>query len=137
VLCSKGTYIRTLAEDIGEKMGCGAHVEVLRRTGVNHFSVEKGFTLADLEMAAEKGSESLFELLLPIDEAIITWPAVRLNDSQSALIKQGQSVEWPEEEITSSMKGALIKMYSGAGDLIGFGEIDKNGRLAPKRVFNL
>ncbi len=137
VLCSKGTYIRTLAEDIGEKMGCGAHVEVLRRTAVNHFSVENGFSLADLEVAAEKGTESLFELLLPIDEAILTWPAVKLTDSQSALIKQGQSVEWPEEAVTDSMRGALIKLYSDSQDLIGLGEIDENGRLAPKRVFNL
>jgi tRNA pseudouridine55 synthase len=137
VLCSKGTYIRTLAEDIGEKMGCGAHVEVLRRTGVNHFSVEKSFSLVDIEVAAEKGAESLFELLLPINEAIITWPAVRLDDSQSALIKLGQSVGWPEKEITDPMRGALIKLHSDSQGLIGLGEIDENGRLTPKRVFNL
>jgi len=54
-----------------------------------------------------------------------------------ALIKQGQPVAWPEKEITEVMKGALIKLYSDSNSLIGLGKIDVNGRLAPKRVFNL
>ncbi len=135
VLCSKGTYIRTLAEDIGEKMGCGAHVEVLRRTEVNCFNVEKALTLGQLEEIAMEGPEALKMVLLPVDAAILDWPKVELSESLSWHIKQGQAVECPG--VKSEEDDALIRVYGPSQDFIGLGKVDGKGCLAPKRLFNL
>lgn len=134
VLCSKGTYIRTLAEDIGEKMGCGAHVEVLRRTEVNCFNAEKALTLKQLEEIAKEGLEALKAVLLPVDAAILDWPKVELSESLAWHIKQGQAVDYPGFEYEGD--GALIRLYSASHEFIGLGKVNEEGRLAPKRLFN-
>ncbi|RLA19194.1 MAG: tRNA pseudouridine(55) synthase TruB [Gammaproteobacteria bacterium] len=135
VLCSKGTYIRTLAEDIGKKMGCGAHVEILRRTEVNCFNVENAFSLGQLEALSKEGGESLMATLLPVDAAISEWPKLNLSDSLAWHIKQGQAVECPDVR-RERMEG-LVRMYDASYGFIGLGKIDDAGRLAPKRLFNL
>ncbi len=132
VLCSKGTYIRTLAEDVGEKMGCGAHVEELRRTEVNHFLVEHAFTIEQLEKMAEAGVESLQSVLLPVDEAVSKWPELKLDDSLTWHIQQGQSVPCPEV-----VGEGLIRLYDSARHFIGLGSVNEQGQLAAKRLFNL
>lgn len=132
VLCSKGTYIRTLAEDIGDRMGCGAHVEQLRRTAVNHFTIEHAFTIDQLEKMAEEGAESLQSNLLPVDEAVSKWPELKLDEKLTWHIQQGQSVLCPE-----AMSGGLIRLYDSTRHFIGLGNVDDQGQLSPKRLFNL
>jgi tRNA pseudouridine55 synthase len=134
VLCSKGTYIRTLAEGIGEKMGCGAHVEVLRRTEVNCFNIEKALTLGQLEGIAKEGSEALKAVLLPVDAAILDWPKVELSEPLAWHIKQGQAINCPG--FKSEEDDALVRLYSSSRDFIGLAKLDGEGRLAPKRLFN-
>ncbi len=79
VHCSKGTYVRTLAEDIGDALGVGAHVTALRRTGVGPYTGQQMYSMEMLERAAEQGQEALDRLLLPIDTALSDWPVVRVN----------------------------------------------------------
>lgn len=135
VLCSKGTYIRTLAEDVGEKLGCGAHVEVLHRTEVNCFNVEEALTLNQLELLEKGGEEALLAALLPVDAPILEWPKVELSESHTWHIKQGQSVDI--SVVQSEEIAGLIRLYDAAHRFIGLGQMDQEGRLAPKRLFNL
>lgn len=132
VCCSKGTYIRTLAEDMGEALGCGGHVEVLRRTAVNRFDVKQAFTLAQLECLAEEGDEALCSVLRPVDEALEEWPSCLLTESQSWHIRQGQPIRFNDLK-----DGQSYRMYESGGKFIGVGQRNEEGLLAPKRIFNL
>ncbi len=129
VHCSKGTYIRTLAEDIGEALGCGAHVVGLRRTQVGPFSGEKMVDLATLQATAEQGREALDGLLLPVDSAIMDWPEVRLNSDSTFYIRQGQPVIVPRAPTQGR-----VRIYDDKDNFIGVGEILDDGRVAPKRM---
>ena len=129
VHCSKGTYIRTLAEDIGEALGCGAHVVGLRRTQVGPFSGEKMVDLATLQATAEQGREALDGLLLPVDSAIMDWPEVRLNSDSTFYIRQGQ----PEIVPRAPTQGR-VRIYDDKDHFIGVGEILDDGRVATKRM---
>jgi len=91
VRCSAGTYIRALARDIGEALGCGAHVASLRRTQVGPFSLADAVTLQDLEEAARTRQVTL----LPMDRALANWPAVTLDEPTARRLKQGQRVALP------------------------------------------
>jgi len=90
VRCSAGTYIRALARDIGEALGCGAHVVSLRRTQAGAFTLADAVTLAALEEAGREGRAA--HLLLPMDRALAGWPAVTLDESAARRLKQGQRV---------------------------------------------
>jgi tRNA pseudouridine55 synthase len=129
VHCSKGTYIRTLAEDIGEKLGCGAHVIGLRRTQVGPFSGEKMIDLAGLEALAESGKEALDALLLPVDSAIKDWPEVHLNSDSAFYLGQGQPVIVPKAPTEGR-----VRIYDHTDRFLGVGEILDDGRVAPKRM---
>lgn len=95
VHCSKGTYIRTLVEDIGERLGCGAHVIELRRLGLGPFEAPAMVTLEEIEARAEQGEAALDALLAPIDRALTQWPAVRLDRDSAYYLRQGQAVFVP------------------------------------------
>ena len=100
VHCSKGTYIRTLVDDLGEVLGCGAHVTVLRRTAVADYPTEKMMTWDALQALAEQGDlAQLDQHLLPTDTAVSKLPALQLNAEQSKGIGFGQRVkicEWKQ-----------------------------------------
>jgi tRNA pseudouridine55 synthase len=130
VHCSKGTYVRTLAEDIGEALGCGAHVTALRRTGVGPFDAAEMVTMETLEAeAAEGGYEVLDRRLLPIDQALKGWPEVRLNGDSSYYLRQGQPVIVPRAPTEG-----WVRLYDDRAQFIGLGEILDDGRVAPRRL---
>jgi tRNA pseudouridine55 synthase len=138
VHCSKGTYIRTITDDLGEMLGCGAHVVYLRRTGVSNYPMENVVTLeqlqALLDQAKEQGIEPgqlLDPLLLPTDSAVQDLPEANVTVEGGDAILHGQPVkasQLPEQ-------GTLVRITVGEQrDFIGIGEIDQNNMVAPKRV---
>ncbi len=131
VRCSKGTYIRTLVEDLGRALGCGATVAELRRTGHGAFDAAEMVSLASLEAAAtEAGPQGLERWLLPADRALADRPAIRLDAASSRFLRQGQPVFVPGvREI------GPLRLYDAAGDFIGIGLLQDDGRVAPRRLF--
>lgn len=129
VSCSKGTYVRTLAEDIGRVLGCGAHVTALRRTGVGPYSDQQLVDMASLEARAEQGLEALDDLLLPVDSALADWPEVKLSGDSAYYLRKGQPVLVPR----APTRGR-VRLYDDASGFIGVGEILDDGRVAPKRL---
>jgi tRNA pseudouridine55 synthase len=131
VHCSKGTYIRTLAEDIGEQLGCGAHIAALRRDGVGTFSAERVVTLAQLE-ALEGDTMALDALLMGPDLALLDWPEIQLGDDVAYFLKRGQPVLVPK-----APGHGFVRVYGHSRRFLGVGHILDDGRLAPKRLLNL
>ncbi|MCF7993474.1 MAG: tRNA pseudouridine(55) synthase TruB [Chromatiaceae bacterium] len=132
VHCTKGTYVRTLAEDIGKQLGCGGHVSVLRRTGVGpYIEGETDFvTMAELEAQAEAhGPESLDALLLPLETTLGHCPAVRLSANSAFYLSQGQPVLVPQAPTEG-----LVRLYDVSDRFLGVGEILDDGRVQPKRL---
>jgi len=108
VRCSAGTYIRALARDIGEVLGCGAHVASLRRTAVGPFSLANAVALSDLEEAARAGQVTL----LPMDRALANWPAVTLDEQTARRLKQGQRIALPD---LRAQPAAKVRVYDANG----------------------
>lgn len=129
VSCSKGTYVRTLAEDIGEELGCGAHVTLLRRTGVGPFSSEKMVTLEALESQREADRFTMDDLLLPMDYGLAGWPLVSLNADSAFYLNQGQAVFVP-----NAPTDGLVKIYGPEERFLGIGQVQDDGRIGPKRL---
>jgi tRNA pseudouridine55 synthase len=130
VKCSKGTYIRTLVEDIAEAAGTIAHTDSLHRESVGAFRAEDMLDLSKAEEWAEKAPELLRERLLAPDIALLDMPAVEITDEQVAQFVQGQVVDLPEAT------GGEVRVYGSYEQFIGVGELGSDGRLAPRRVFN-
>ena len=128
VHCSKGTYVRTLAEDIGERLGCGAHVAELRRSAVGSFDGDP-VSMEMIHAAAEQGADSLDALLLPIDSALHDWQAVQLSSDLEFYVKQGQAVMVPKAPVEG-----YVRLYGVDNDFIGVGFIQSDGKVAPKRL---
>jgi len=128
VHCSKGTYVRTLAEDIGERLGCGAHVVALRRTGVGPYTNFPMFTMERLEQTAAQGQSELDRLLLPIDTALGEWPAVTVGADSAFYMQQGQAVLVPKAPTEG-----WVRVYLG-DQFLAVGEVQDDGRIAPKRL---
>jgi len=131
VHCSKGTYIRTLAEDIGEQLGCGGYVTELRRLSVGPFSGDKMITSAQLEALAEKGMDRLDQQLLPMEMALSHWPEVRLSSDVAFFLKRGQAVVVPQ-----APREGLVKLFAEEERFLGVGYILDDGRVAPRRLLN-
>lgn len=131
VHCSKGTYIRTLVEDIGQKLGCDAHVSELHRTASGPFNEDEMVNLDVLAALAEKGSRELDDKLLDIDAMIRELPEVVLTDSVAYYLKQGQPVMVPR----APTEGTL-RIYNENHSFLGVGEILDDGRVAPRRLVN-
>lgn len=132
VHCSKGTYVRTLAEDLGEKLGCGGHIIALRRLGVGLFETDGMVTLDSLHAAADHGLERLDTFLLPIQSALANWPDIKLSRDIAYFVKKGQAVMVPH-----APSRGLVKLYSGDSHFMGIGCILEDGRVAPRRLVNL
>ena len=129
VSCSKGTYIRTLAEDIGKRLGCGAHVKQLRRTGVGPFMHPKMYTIDDIELLSEKGLAALDQCLTAMDIILDDLPEIRLTESLAFYIRQGQPVMIPH-----APTAGLVRIYDDQQLFIGVGEVLEDGRIGPKRL---
>lgn len=127
--CSKGTYIRTLAEDIGRELGCGAHVSALRRIGAGPFSDDQIIGLSQLEELAGQGFAALDEKLLGIDAALVNLPSVELVAAVADYLCDGQAVIVPHAPTSG-----LLRIYSEQGSFIGIGEVLEDGRVAPRRL---
>lgn len=127
--CSKGTYVRTLAADIGAALGCGAHIATLRRTAVESCDAARMVTLEALRARAEQGLAALDELLLPMDSAVSAWPAVRMQGDAVFFLRQGQPVLVPH----APTRG-WVRLYQGEQLFLGIGEILDDGRVAPRRL---
>jgi len=127
VSCSKGTYIRTLAEDIGHTLGCGATVKALRRIEAGQFNIADAKTIEQLTAMDEK---SLHQCLMNVDRPLQAIPAVHLSDEQAKSINYGQAINLKE-----TLQGT-VRMYHGVV-FLGLGEILLDGKLAPKKLFNM
>jgi tRNA pseudouridine55 synthase len=127
VHCSKGTYVRTLVEDMGEILGCGAYVANLRRSGAGPYQASQMHTLSSLETI-----EDLDSLLLPVDSSVTVWPDVRLPAAAAYYLQQGQPVMIPHAPTQG-----WVRLTSNTGNFLGVGEIMADGRVAPRRLVQL
>ncbi|WP_288876434.1 tRNA pseudouridine(55) synthase TruB [uncultured Kosakonia sp.] len=135
--CSKGTYIRTIIDDLGEKLGCGAHVIYLRRLAVSRYPIERMVTLEQLQALVQQAeqqdvpaAELLDPLLMPMDSPASDFPVVNIPSVVAAYFKNGQ----PVRASTTPAEG-LVRVTEGEeGKFIGMGEIDDQGRVAPRRL---
>jgi tRNA pseudouridine55 synthase len=130
VSCSKGTYIRTLAEDIGRQLGCGAHLIGLRRTETAGYLIQDAITLEALELLVkETPVEKLAELILPMDSAIAYLPKVLLNADAAHYLMQGQAV-WQSGLVPEGE----LRLYDDKNQFLGLGVLQEDGKITPKRL---
>tara|TARA_B110000977_G_scaffold60381_1_gene81992 strand:+ start:472 stop:1401 length:930 start_codon:yes stop_codon:yes gene_type:complete len=128
--CSKGTYVRSLAEDLGRAIGCGAFVSALRRTRAGPFGIEDSMTLSALEALKGAGeSGQLDTLLLPTDAALGALPLVRLSESSGFYMRQGQPVM-----VSNGPRDGIVRVALDSGEFLGVGEMLDDGRVAPRRL---
>ena len=131
--CSKGTYVRTLVEDMGEVLGCGAHLTDLRRIQVGPFDLADAVTPEELaHVAADAGFEGLDKLMIPMDKALENWPAVHLSENSTYYVRQGQPVQ-----VAKAPTSGWVRLFANNDRFIGVGQILDDGRVAPKRLLNL
>ncbi|TOF69263.1 tRNA pseudouridine(55) synthase TruB [Vibrio parahaemolyticus] len=137
VHCSKGTYIRTIVDDLGEMLGCGAHVTMLRRTAVAKYPYEKMVTLEQLNELLEQAHreeiaprELLDPLLMPMDTAVEDLPEVNLIPELADMVQHGQ----PVQVLGAPEQGSLRLTMGEERLFIGVGEMNGDGKIAPKRL---
>lgn len=134
VRCSKGTYIRSLVEDIGLALGCGAHVVVLRRTAVAGFDAEKMVTMEKLQALSEaKQEKELIESLMPVDSLVSYLPSIQLNQENVVSLKKGQCIKNVDTKNYGS-ELTLVRVYDSESQFIGLAELSPEGVLKPKRL---
>lgn len=126
VLCSKGTYVRTLAEDIGEVLGCGGHLIALRRTAIGEFSLDHAFTLLQLEAMGVAQRDTC---LLSPDSLVMNLPRLELDAFQALRMAQGQRLG-----LTDAFSDGKRRLYAGS-NFLGLGELC-GGRLSPCRLLS-
>jgi tRNA pseudouridine55 synthase len=126
VACSKGTYIRTLAEDIGNALGCGAHLAGLRRLTTAQFGIDKAWSLERLEAIAIDQRD---QILLPVDAILESLPQVQVDEISTHYLLQGQPV-WKSG---LNMTG-FFRLYTERGNFLGIGQQAPDGKIAPKRL---
>lgn len=135
--CSKGTYIRTITDDLGELLGCGAHVIYLRRLQVATYPIERMVTLEQLNALLEQAQareiapgELLDPLLMPMDSPVENYPEVNLLPVVAGYVKQGQPVQ-----VAGAPASGMVRMTEGEErKFIGVGDIADDGRVAPRRL---
>jgi tRNA pseudouridine55 synthase len=136
--CSKGTYIRTLAHDIGEQLECGAHLTALRRTQNGPFSLEDALPLADIKGLLNKGK--LPERILSLSQAMSFLPAIEVGDANALQIRNGQTISLEGFPHRSEDVGRAVRvLVEGGGGLVAVGEIQRGEEgivLRPLRVFH-
>ncbi|MCL2021967.1 MAG: tRNA pseudouridine(55) synthase TruB [Betaproteobacteria bacterium] len=130
VCCGKGTYIRALAEDIGEALGCGAHLAELCRTAVGDLTLTMAHSTEELETLAANEPQALTDMLLPVDHLLLSLPVACLSDTESERFSHGNPVEYTE----LAGEGTKIRVYTASSRLLGVGEMKVDGKLWPKRL---
>lgn len=134
VHCSKGTYIRTLVDDLGEALGCGAHVTMLRRLAVADYPIEEMMPIEDLALLADSFlSGELDRLLLPMDTAVASLPQLNLTAEQTKAVGFGQRVKFENPQALSG----LVRLFSENGQFLGIAEITAGNIIRPNRMVNL
>lgn len=132
VHCSKGTYIRTLVQDIGRLLDCGAHVTALRRTTVMPYGDSIMYTLPALEAVAESmGTSGLDACLMPVETAVQVFPAVKLSTSAAFYLRMGQPVRAPFQ-----IESPMVRLLSEDARFLGIGEVMADGRVKPHRLLS-
>ncbi|NOT84360.1 MAG: tRNA pseudouridine(55) synthase TruB [Methylococcaceae bacterium] len=124
VLCSKGTYIRSLAEDIGHYLGCGGTVTALRRTQAGQFLLKDAWHINQLEAMPPR---VLIENLMPMDTPLKFMPAVQLSAAQALCVQQGQRIDFAGTDV------GMVRLYHEQ-NFLGLGEMRNDATLAPKRM---
>ena len=125
VRCSKGTYVRTLAADIGDRLGCGAHLAALRRTDIGVLAVARAYSMMALEALTAEARDAL---LLPPDSLLASLAEARLDVADAARLRHGQAVRWAGEE------GARLRVYDAEHGFIGVCRQVSDGWLQPQRL---
>ena len=128
VECGSGTYVRSLVRDLGERLGCGAHVVALRRLWVEPFLAPAMYTLEQLAECAAQGRDALDALLLPLERGLAAYPQVHLDAAQALKLRQGQAIEWQGPAgtcVALDADGRAVALAEAAGD-----------RLRTLRTFN-
>jgi tRNA pseudouridine55 synthase len=130
--CSKGTYVRTLVDDFGESLGCGAHVIALRRTQVGRFAHEQMTSLENLQTLREtSGAEALEKFLLPMESALAHWPQLNVAESTAFYLRQGHPVVIPHAPVSG-----WVVLLDKSARFFGIGEILEDGKVAPRRIIH-
>lgn len=127
VTCGSGTYIRSIARDLGEALGCGGHVTALRRTWVDPFRTPRMHTLEALEALDEPSRDAL---LLPVEAGLAHWPSLALEPEDARRLGLGQAVAVP-----GALPGPELNVTDLSGRSLGFGRVGEDGLLRPRRLF--
>jgi tRNA pseudouridine55 synthase len=130
VFCSKGTYIRTLVEDIGKSLGCGGHVIELRRIGFAHIKLSEAKTYQQLSKLKEQSLENLDSVLISADKMLPKLKSVYLDSEQTRDVRLGKKIEYPG--FNTSHK---LKLYDNDKQFLGIGESNLISEILPKRLF--
>jgi len=127
VVCSKGTYIRSLAHDLGQRLGCGAHLARLRRLGIGELSVEQAVTFDTLESLSDASAR--VQRLVPVDAVVATLPDIRLTSLATHYLLRGQPVS-----VQHRARPGWVRLYDERDSFLGMGEVLDDGRVAPRRL---
>lgn len=127
IACSKGTYVRTLAHDLGERLGCGAHVVALRRLGAGLLGVDRAVTLETLAELPDPGQRAAW--LQPMDAILGTIPSVQLTALATHYLRQGQPVSARHDAVPG-----WVRLYDADNQFLGMGQVLDDGRVAPRRL---
>lgn len=131
VECGSGTYVRSLVRDLGELLGCGAHVAALRRLWVDPFREPRMWTLDELERLLEQAGERVLDAcLLPVEAGMASWPCVRVNAAQAQRLAHGQGLHGPYQP-----RLRQVALLDERGRGLGLGEVNAEGALRPSRLF--
>ena len=131
ITCGSGTYIRSIVRDLGEVLGCGAHVSSLRRLWVEPFNEPRMVAIDELRRLLEEGGErELDALLLPIESALVLWPRIALDPEQALALGRGQAVQLDPGQAIDE-----VNVTDAAGRSLGLAVLDANGVLRSKRLF--
>ncbi|MGH8152043.1 MAG: tRNA pseudouridine(55) synthase TruB [Rhodanobacteraceae bacterium] len=129
VECGSGTYVRSLVRDLGEALGCGAHLTALRRLWVEPFRAPRMFTLAELQVLREGGDDAaLGKALLPIDAGLAEWPVLQVSDRGAADVRHGRALR-------VDVAPGSYRVHAATGDLLAIGEVDATGKFKVLRGF--
>ena len=132
VTCSKGTYIRTLCHDIGQKLGCGGCMEQLLRTRVGRFSLEESHTLSEVEQAVSEGT--VCKWIYPVENVLAEYPKIQADSYGDRLLQNGNPLS--ENLVDEQHKEGWVRMYASNGNFTGIFQWDeKKKKYYPVKMF--
>ncbi len=131
VRCSKGTYIRVLGEDIGAALGCGAHLNALRRIGTGRLTLNEAITLEAFTAIAE---DERVRALAPVDALLASFPMIELNEALAQRFRHGQRLSLEKEGMVSLPAPGRVKVVASDGALLGTAQLQSQGTLMPERL---